>query len=263
MCYKIFCEFCFCFDFCFCIDFCFCFDYSLINTVLDCGTNACGNDNFSAKKAWEFLNKELSPRFHGRISSATRLDDDGQGKLIYLDRHRVFVEDYASALKSFQLIRGEHQNTIGFKFSRQRIWNVPVSSLSTQTYCTEVRDHENYGKTFDLNGLEVNPPSSHRRGFLKEFHLVRESNMTSFQIRYTLLEGGGVWTDESGERVEPEEKVTNWNEAGGGKTFYLDRHEVKADHNYAITGFTIETNFEQTQIRFKYWQQRYRFGANR
>ena len=222
----------------------------LINTVLDCDTNACENDNFSAKKAWEFLNKELSPRFHGRIESATNLDEDGQGNLIYLDRHRVFVADYASALKSFRLVRDE--NTIGFKFCRQRILNAPVSSLSTKEYCTEVRDHENYGKIFDLNGLEVNPPSSHRRGFLKGFHLVRESNMTSFKICYTLLEGGGVWTD------EPQEKFTKWNDAGGGKTYYLDRHEVRArEDNYAITGFTIETNPEQTQIRFKYLQQQY------
>ena len=223
---------------------------NFIGMVLDCEGVSNGT---TAKDHWEYLNQNLSPRFHGRIWSETRLDDDGQGNLIYLDRHRVFLADYASALKSFQLIRGEN-HTIGFKFSRQRIMNVPVSSMSTHSDCTEVhvQHDESFGTTFDLDGLEVNPPSSDRHGFLKEFRLVRESNI-SVKICYTLLEGGGVWTD------NPEENFTEWNDAGDGKTYYLDRHEVKAKHNYAITGFTIETRFnsEQTrQIRFKYWQQK-------
>ena len=213
--------------------------------------------NYSSKNAWKYINNYLSPRFHGDVETTTNFDDDGLGNILYLDRHQVFVADYASVLRSFNLIRNEDYSKIGFKFSRQRILNVPVSALSINYYYTETRFYGGLKEdtTFNLVGLAVNPPRNYRKGFLKGFHLRREDengnfDPTKIRIQFALIEGGGVWDD------NPQEHVTNFADGGDGKTYFLDRHLVKAPENHAITGFVIESNQSQ-EIRFKFWTQRY------
>lgn len=210
---------------------------------------------FSSEDAWRYINQYLTPRFHGNVNDSTAFDDHGGGNIIFLDRHRVEVRDYASALRSFTLQTQGSQ--IRFQFSRQRILNVSVDALCINNYSTHAVDCPGQGgTTFCLNNLAVNPPNLERRGFLKRFQIVRQDNDGNFnpnqiKILFTLIEGGGVWDN------PPEEHNTIWNNAGHGSNFFLDRHLVEANgENHAITGFKIESNEPNNQIRFKFWTQR-------
>jgi hypothetical protein len=206
----------------------------------------------SAEQGWRVLTN--SPSFHGPVSGQTQLDETGSGNAIYLDRHRVYPDDFGSALVHFQLIRGGTPDKIAFAYTRNRICSSHENIINKEHYSSSRELCNVTASTFDLCGMSVRVDD--RPGhFLKGFQLMRPTQ-SFIKFRFWSIQAPPA----AARDVTVRERNTEWNEAAGGSIYYLDRHCIRHEENTCLKGFVIEKREKPGseglyQIRFKYWIQ--------
>ena len=197
------------------------------------GTDVVVNEEVDGAESFE--NKDDKKMFN-KYKNTTRLNDDGRGNAIYLDRHDVNCNN--DLMGGFNLVRNKEHNKIGYNYNCYNSDNISFGGVFKKNTNS---NNDGGGNTIYLDRHNVdcgkNPISS--------FKLNRPTKNT-IQYNYSCsnFKPTGKCTS----------NYTNWNDSGKGLNIYLDRHNVNCPTGSVLTQFKLETDHTNhpNQYRYKY-----------
>ena len=149
----------------------------------------------------------------------TNFDDDGQGNVVFLDRHPISCPDH-EALSNWRLVRGDR--TIKYEYKC-------IRSATISKTCTEYNtDPQDAGNAAFMDRHTVNCPS----GVLKGFHFVRNGNKMFFKFNCCNLTIP----------LKCNQIETAKTAAGDHKTYFLDRINFNIPDEKAVSGFKFNSD---------------------
>ena len=161
------------------------------------------------------------------------------GSVDYLDRHNIECSDNAYLLKGFNLEVNHSSLRMRVRYTCCYVNNYLgyTNYQTNRNYITPSRNLDNFKNTDAIQGSE--------KGALKGLQMRSGDNKWRFDYKFG-------WFD-----FDPNldsaifEKQTDWNDAGEGSIWFLDRHKLDClRNNSAIAGFFFERS--GNRIRYNY-----------
>ena len=165
----------------------------------------------------------------------TKMNDDGGGNSVYLDRHDVRCSE-GEAISSFRMNRGPSQNKYQIIY---RCCKTPVACTPRPKENKFTDDGSGSMVFMDRQNIQCG------KNYLTQFKMSRKPGGGQYKFTYTCCDIPG--------EADVKTQNTNFNDDGGGNTVFLDRHRVECPEPYSLSRWALKRNAPTFgKIRFEY-----------
>jgi hypothetical protein len=170
-------------------------------------------------------------------SRKTIANNDGEGDIFYLAKHNVECNEN-EALQGF-VLKTDQPKRIYYNYSCQYTLSVIQNdNYKDITKTSKIEESKKIDSVYELDDLKVNCKESYG---LQRFQLVQEGDSIKYEFLCVKIDSTGC--SEGNTKETKGNILTN-----PALTLYLNKQEVKLEANQILTGFKLNTRFDDDKI---------------
>ena len=170
-------------------------------------------------------------------SANTAFNDNGTGKVYYLDRHNVSCNiDSLGGINGFHLKTDTDNATMQYEY--KCLNGIDTSDGSDHNTTPDVDGDPPHSVYLDRHTVDCGTKP------ITQFRLNRNSAGDKIFYKYHCAKGPNSNTCR--------DVTTNYNDQGGGNVIYLDRHNVKCNEGEYLSKFRLDADDNDTTGKYRY-----------